>query len=139
MQSSKPTIVSILHLLIRASTTPYDAILGDAPGTDGFADLSELPEARTVPGILVYRFDAALVFFNADYFKRRVRQMIGHSVPMPRILFSTWKRSTILMSQAWKVSRRLGLNSPARASISWWLESNEKCPIAWSAPASRNE
>ena len=31
------------------------------------------PIATTVPGLIIYRFDAAPLFFNADYFKQRVR------------------------------------------------------------------
>jgi hypothetical protein len=33
---------------------------------DGFTDISEYPNAETIPGLLVYRFDAALLFFNSD-------------------------------------------------------------------------
>jgi high affinity sulfate transporter 1 len=76
-------LLSILLLLVRASS-PYDAILGQVPGLDGFMDMSELSEARAVPGILIYRFDASLLFFNSDYFKRRVRQTVVRSEPMPR-------------------------------------------------------
>ncbi len=71
-------ILSLIFLLKRAST-PYDAILGKVPGIDGFTDISEFPTAETVPGLLVYRFDAALLFFNADYFKKRVRAVIANS------------------------------------------------------------
>jgi MFS superfamily sulfate permease-like transporter len=45
--------------------------------------VSESPEAQTVPGILIYRFDAALLFFNADFFKGRVRQNLKRSVSTP--------------------------------------------------------
>ena len=36
-----------------------------------------------MPGILIYRFDAALLFFNADYFKRCVRQILRRSESVP--------------------------------------------------------
>ena len=35
------------------------------------------PEASTIPGLILYRFDANLVFFNADYFRDRVRAVIA--------------------------------------------------------------
>jgi hypothetical protein len=63
---------------VRASN-PYDAILGQVPGVDGFTDISEYAGAQTIPGVLIYRFDAALLFFNADYFKQRVRQTVAKS------------------------------------------------------------
>jgi high affinity sulfate transporter 1 len=70
--------LSVALLLVRASS-PYDAILGQVPGVDGFADISEYAGAQTIPGVLIYRFDAALLFFNADYFKQRVRQAVARS------------------------------------------------------------
>jgi len=76
-------VILSLLLLLRRASSPYDAVLGHAPGLDGFTDVSESPEAQTVPGILIYRFDAALLFFNADYFKGRVRQILKRSESMP--------------------------------------------------------
>ena len=41
------------------------------------------PAARTIPGLLMYRFDAALLCFNADYFKDRVRTLIAQAAVKP--------------------------------------------------------
>lgn len=65
--------------LLAISSRPHDAVLGRAPGVKGFHDVRDYPDARTVPGLLVYRFDAAVVFFNADYFKSRVLQVIAEA------------------------------------------------------------
>ncbi|MGC1192326.1 MAG: SulP family inorganic anion transporter [Candidatus Binatus sp.] len=73
------TVILSLILLIRRASSPYDAILGQVPGVDGFTDISEYPDAQTIPELLVYRFDAALLFFNADYFKKRVRDVVALS------------------------------------------------------------
>ncbi|HEY6387007.1 MAG TPA: SulP family inorganic anion transporter [Candidatus Acidoferrum sp.] len=70
------SVMLSLVLLIRRASSPYDAILGQVPGVDGFTDISEYPNALTIPGLLVYRFDAALLFFNTDYFKKRVRDVV---------------------------------------------------------------
>jgi len=70
--------LSVTFLLVRASN-PYDAILGQVPGVDGFTDITEYAGAQTIPGVLIYRFDAALLFFNADHFKQRVRQTVAKS------------------------------------------------------------
>jgi MFS superfamily sulfate permease-like transporter len=67
--------LAIIQLLARASH-PHDAILGRIPGVDGYQDIASQEGAETLPGIVIYRFDAALVFFNADYFKERVRSVI---------------------------------------------------------------
>ena len=76
-------VILSLLLLLRRASSPYDAVLGQAPGLDGFTDVSESAEAQTVPGVLIYRFDAALLFFNADYLKRRVRKAVKQSESMP--------------------------------------------------------
>ena len=76
--------LSVALLLVRASS-PHDAILGQVPGVDGFTDISEYVGAETIPGVLIYRFDAALLFFNADYFKQRVRRAVARSAQPVRL------------------------------------------------------
>ena len=39
--------------------------------------MADYPEAKTIPGLLIYRFESNLVFFNADYFKTRVRAAVA--------------------------------------------------------------
>jgi high affinity sulfate transporter 1 len=62
--------LSILDLL-RRMARPHDGILGYAPGLAGMHDIDDYPGARTVPGLVVYRYDAPLCFANAEDFKRR--------------------------------------------------------------------
>ena len=40
----------------------------------------------TIPGVVLYRFDASVLFFNADYFKARVRMVVDATQPKPRWL-----------------------------------------------------
>ena len=67
--------VALLQLLAKASH-PHDAVLGRVPGTDGYHDIKGRPEAETIPGLVIFRFDSALLFFNSDHFKSRVRTVI---------------------------------------------------------------
>jgi SulP family sulfate permease len=62
--------LSILDLLRRVAR-PHDGILGYAPGVDGMHDIDDYPDAKTVPGLVVYRYDAPLCFANAEDFTRR--------------------------------------------------------------------
>ncbi len=75
-------LLTVLTLLLRASR-PHDAILGRVPGTEDYGDMEQHPEAKAVPGLLIYRFDASLVFFNAEYFKQRVRAAIASAAIKP--------------------------------------------------------
>ena len=63
--------LAMLKLLMLASK-PHDAVLGVVPGRDGFENLATEPAARSIPGVVVFRFDGSLLFFNADYFASRV-------------------------------------------------------------------
>jgi high affinity sulfate transporter 1 len=64
-------LIAILLLLMRVSRPP-DAVLGRVSGLKGFHSVLHHEKARTWPDLVLYRFGAALVFFNAPYFKRRV-------------------------------------------------------------------
>jgi high affinity sulfate transporter 1 len=57
---------------VQMTARPKDEILGAVDGISGLHSIERHPGARTFPGVVLYRFDAPLTFFNADYFKSRV-------------------------------------------------------------------
>lgn len=67
-------VAALAQLLVRASL-PHDAVLGRVAGSDAFVDIATHSDAVPTPGVLVYRFDAALLFFNADHFRARARAL----------------------------------------------------------------
>ncbi|RSS74752.1 SulP family inorganic anion transporter [Streptomyces sp. WAC06614] len=62
--------LSVIELLARVAR-PHDAVLGVVPGLAGMHDIDDYPTARTVPGLLIYRYDSPLFFANAEDFRRR--------------------------------------------------------------------
>ncbi|HKS09869.1 MAG TPA: SulP family inorganic anion transporter [Pyrinomonadaceae bacterium] len=76
--------LAMLKLLMLASK-PHDAVLGQIPGEDGFVNLETDPTAKPISGVVIYRFDASLLFFNADYFASRVRQVIHDAGAKPSV------------------------------------------------------
>lgn len=62
---------------IRRVWRPYDAVLGRIDGRKGYHDQSRHPDARQVPGLVLFRFDAPLFFANSDHFERRIRAVIA--------------------------------------------------------------
>jgi len=68
-----------LAWLLTVGSRPHDAILGRVPGMKGFHDIADYPQATTIPGLILYRFDANIVFFNADYLRDRVRSIIARA------------------------------------------------------------
>lgn len=68
-------LVAVAVALIRflkQMARPAELLFGMVPGHDEFFELAHYPDARPVPGLLIYRFESPLTFFNADYFKSRV-------------------------------------------------------------------
>ncbi|MFI1398691.1 SulP family inorganic anion transporter [Streptomyces sp. NPDC020681] len=62
--------LSVAELLTRVAR-PHDAVQGLVPGVAGMHDIDDYPQARTVPGLVVYRYDSPLFFANAEDFRRR--------------------------------------------------------------------
>ncbi|MGQ7956629.1 SulP family inorganic anion transporter [Pseudomonas sp. SP16.1] len=58
---------------------PYYAVLGQVDGVRGFHDIERHPEARLVPGLVLFRWDAPLFFANAELFQQCVLQAIAQS------------------------------------------------------------
>jgi len=77
--------LSILDLLRRVSR-PHDGILGFVPGLAGMHDVDDYPAATTVPGLVIYRYDAPLCFANAEDFRRRALAAVDTATPPARWL-----------------------------------------------------
>ncbi len=78
--------LSVLAFLWRA-WHPYDAVLGRATGVKGYHDLTRYPEAKQIPGLILYRFDAPLFFANATIFRERLLATVGDSeIPVKMIV-----------------------------------------------------
>jgi high affinity sulfate transporter 1 len=71
-------IISLVQLLRRASR-PHVAFLGRIPGARRFSDMARHPDNEPVPGALLFRTEASLLYFNADHVcdtvMKRVAQM----------------------------------------------------------------
>ncbi len=61
---------------------PHFAILGRADGVKGYHDITRYPDARRIPGLVLFRWDAPLFFANAELFKERVLDAVAKS-PTP--------------------------------------------------------
>ena len=75
-------VLSILAVFIRV-WNPYRTVLGDVRGVAGFHDVEMYPDARQVPGLVIFRFDAPLIFANARAFRDELRT-IAEKEPRPR-------------------------------------------------------
>lgn len=87
-------ILSLLEMLFRV-TYPHTAILGRIGDTDRFGDISRHPENHQIPGVLIIRVDAPLIFANAATIKERILQEV-HADPAIRLVILDLEASPIL-------------------------------------------
>jgi MFS superfamily sulfate permease-like transporter len=66
---------------------PHYAVLGRVKGMKGYHDLKRYPDARRIPGLLLFRWDAPLFFANAELFHQRVLEAVAQSpTPVKRLI-----------------------------------------------------
>ncbi|MGZ4390250.1 MAG: SulP family inorganic anion transporter [Gaiellaceae bacterium] len=75
-----------IGVFVYRAVRPHDAVLGSVEDVDGYHDVSRSPTAQTIPGLVVYRFDAPIFFPNALYFREQVLELVERTVPKPQWL-----------------------------------------------------
>jgi len=58
---------------------PHSAVLGRVDQVRGYHDVTRYPNARQIPGLVLFRWDAPLFFANAELFHQRVLEAIASS------------------------------------------------------------
>ncbi len=74
--------LSILNVFRRA-WWPYQTTLGLVPGMRGYHDRETHPDAQQLPGLVIFRFDAELIFANARTFREQIRRLAA-AEPRPQ-------------------------------------------------------
>ena len=67
--------LSVVELFARVARPPA-SVLGRVPGLAGLHNVEDYPDARTIPGLLVFRYDAPLCFANAQDFRARALRAV---------------------------------------------------------------
>ncbi len=72
-------ILSIVVLIYRSSR-PYGSVLGQVLGEPGaYSDIRRNPQNRTIPGLLIFRFNSPIYFANASLFHRKIKDLLAKS------------------------------------------------------------
>jgi len=58
---------------------PHSAVLGSVDRVNGYHDITRYPNARLIPGVVLFRWDAPLFFANAELFQARVLAAVAAS------------------------------------------------------------
>jgi SulP family sulfate permease len=73
-------VLSLVNVIYHISR-PHDALLDDLDASGGtvYRGVTDKDSAMTEPGLIVYRFDAPLVFANAAFFTERLEELIANA------------------------------------------------------------
>jgi high affinity sulfate transporter 1 len=111
-----------LAIFIQRASRPYDAVLGRVDGLKGYHDVSRYPDARQVPGLLLYRWDAPLFFANADVFEERLLKAIARAPGPIRRVVVTSEPMTDVDTSAADVLERLHRDLAAHGIVLTFAE-----------------
>lgn len=78
-------IISLV-LLVRRASRPHVAALGQIPGTRRFSDVARHGDNKMIPGLLIFRPEASLVYFNIDHVRDAVMAAVDATSPRPRLV-----------------------------------------------------
>jgi MFS superfamily sulfate permease-like transporter len=57
-------------------TRPHDAVLGTVPNVAGFHNVKDWAGVKTIPGLVIYRYDSPIFFANSENFQQRALEAI---------------------------------------------------------------
>jgi high affinity sulfate transporter 1 len=78
-------IISLV-LLIRRASRPHVAFLGRIPGSRRFSDRERHPDNELIPGALIFRPEAGLLYFNMDHVRDTIQDRARVEAPPPQLV-----------------------------------------------------
>jgi len=106
-----------LILIIRAVSSPHIAFLGRIPGTNRYTDIKRHPDNELIPGILLFRVETSLFYFNAAYIYRTVWEKIKESDNSLKTVIFDLSTAAYVDSSGARLIKRLHENLSARGIV----------------------
>jgi sulfate permease, SulP family len=78
-------IISLV-LLIRRASRPHVAFLGRIPGTRRFSDRERHPSNELIPGVLIFRPESGLLYFNMDHVRDMILDQVRAEPRPPKLV-----------------------------------------------------
>jgi high affinity sulfate transporter 1 len=78
-------MISLVQLLRRAAK-PHVALLGRIPGTRRFSDRERHPDNELIPGVLIFRPESSLIYFNIDHVRDTITARVHEETAPPRLV-----------------------------------------------------
>jgi high affinity sulfate transporter 1 len=79
-------VLATVIMLLARSSRPHVAFLGRIPGTNRFSDLARHPDNEPIPGILAFRVQSSLLYFNVDHILEVVRRQAKAQTGIQRVI-----------------------------------------------------
>jgi sulfate permease, SulP family len=73
-----------LVMLLRAGMYPHVALLGRIPGSTRYSDMERNADNQSVPGVLLLRVEASILYLNAEHVRDEVRRRLRAAGTVPR-------------------------------------------------------
>jgi high affinity sulfate transporter 1 len=74
-------VVLAVLVFFKRSWWPHGEVLGQVEGLAGWHCIEAYPDARQLPGIVVFRWEAPLFFANAGAFRQEIRRLVREDRP----------------------------------------------------------
>jgi carbonic anhydrase/ABC-type transporter Mla MlaB component len=103
-----------LTLIIRNVSSPHVAFLGRIPGTNRYTDIKRHPDNELLPGILLFRVESPLVYFNVATVYLRVWAKVKEMGSALKIVIFDLSTSATIDSSGARFVKRLYENLSAR-------------------------
>jgi high affinity sulfate transporter 1 len=78
-------LISLAQLL-RSASRPHVAFLGRIPGTRRFSDRERHPDNELIPGILIFRPESGLIYFNVDHVRDAIADRVRAEATPPKLV-----------------------------------------------------
>jgi high affinity sulfate transporter 1 len=79
-------VLASVAMLLARSSRPYVAFLGRIPGTDRFSDIARHPNNESTPGVLAFRVQSSLFYFNVDHVQGIVLERVWTDGTIRRVI-----------------------------------------------------
>lgn len=103
-----------LTLIIRNVSAPNIAFLGRIPGTNRYTDIKRHPDNELIPGVLLFRVESPLVYFNVSSVYNRVWIKVNDMGDLLKTVIFDLSTSATIDSSGVRLIKRLHENLKAR-------------------------
>lgn len=106
-----------LLLIIKFVSSPHVAFLGRIPGTERFTDLRRHPDNIMLPGIILFRVEAPIVYFNVSYIYSHVWPVISKDISTLKIVIFDLSTSAYIDSSGARLIKKFYTNLESKGVI----------------------